>query len=168
MVSKKYPVKFFKGTLQQYNSITPDDYTFYFITDVDKIYLGDVQLSNTDVYARIEAINQALQNKASIYMKTTSEWNQQIGAIGQLNTFYVYTDRTTKDDGHGHTINCPGIKVGDGTSYLVDLPFVDDLFYDHINNTNIHVTLAEKQFWNNKVRTQDSELDQQNLIFTIH
>lgn len=31
MVSKKYPVKFFKGTLQQYNSITPND----FLTIVD-------------------------------------------------------------------------------------------------------------------------------------
>ena len=168
MVSKKNPVKFFKGTLQQYNSITPDDYTFYFITDVDKIYLGDVQLSNSDVYARIEAINNALEDKASIYMKTTAEWNQQISTIGQTNTFYIYTDRTTKEDGQGHIINCPGIKVGDGISYLIDLPFVDDLFYSHINNMDIHVTLAEKQFWNNKVRIQDSELDEQNLIFTIH
>jgi hypothetical protein len=31
-------------------------------------------------------------------MKTTSEWNQQIGMIGQPNTFYIYTDRTTKKD----------------------------------------------------------------------
>lgn len=168
MASKKYPVKFFKGTLQQYNSITPNDYTFYFVTDVDKIYLGDVQLSNSDVYARIEAINNALENKASIYVKTTSEWNQQIGMIGQPNTFYIYTDRIKKEDDQGNIINYPGIKVGDGTSYLIDLPFVDDLFYDHINNMDIHVTLAEKQFWNNKVRTQDSELDEQNLIFTIH
>lgn len=168
MVSKKYPVKFFKGTLQQYNSITPSDYTFYFITDVDKIYLGDVQLSNTDVYARIEAINSALQGKASIQAKTTAEWRQQLGAIGQLNTFYIYTDRSQKQDQHGNIINYPGIKVGDGSSYLADLPFVDDLFYDHVTNMDIHVTLAEKQFWNNKVRIQDSEIDQQNLIFTNH
>lgn len=168
MVSKKYPVKFFKGTLQQYNSITPNDYTFYFITDVDKIYLGDVQLSNTDVYARIEAINEALQGVASIEAKTTAEWNQQLDIIGESNKFYIYTDRTQKEDEHGHIINCPGIKVGDGSSYLIDLPFVDDLFYDHVTNMDIHVTLAEKQFWNNKVRTQDSEIDQQNLIFTIY
>ena len=168
MAANKYLVKFFKGTLQQYNSIVPNDYTFYFLTDVDKIYLGDVELSNSNVYARIEAINDALQDKAAIYMKTTSEWRQQPDTIGQLNTFYIYTDRTQKEDEYGNIINCPGIKVGDGSSYLIDLPFVDDLFYDHVNNMDIHVTLAEKQFWNNKVRTQDSELDQQNLIFTIH
>ncbi len=168
MVSKKYPVKFFKGTLQQYNSITPDDYTFYFITDTDKVYLGDVQLSNVDAYARIEAINVALQGKTSIQVKTTDQWRQQIDVISQSNTFYVYTDRYEKEDGQGNIIKIPGIKVGDGSSYIIDLPFVDDLFYDHIRNTNIHVTLAEKQFWNNKVRTQESELNEQNLIFTIH
>ena len=168
MVNKKYPVRFFKGTLQQYNSITPNDYTFYFVTDVDKIYLGDVQLSNSEVYNKISALNQALGTKANIQIKTTNEWKQYIDLISQPNIFYIYTDRYTKEDEEGHIIKYPGIKVGDGSSYLIDLPFVDDLFYDHIHNMNIHVTLAEKQFWNNKVRTQDSELDEQNLIFTIH
>lgn len=170
MAAKKILVKFFKGTLQQYNSITPNDYTFYFLTDVDKIYLGDVQLSNSQIWARIQAINRALEGKANISMKTTAEWNSDISAIGQLNTFYIYTDRNTKEDQHGHIVNVPGIKVGDGSSYLIDLPFVDDLFYSHINNSDIHVTLADKQFWNNKVRTDDTDLlaENQNLIFTIH
>ena len=168
MAGEKYPVKFFKGTLQQYESITPDDYTFYFLTDVDKIYLGDVQLSNSDVYARIEAINDALEDKASMQVKTSAQWRQQLDTVGQLNTFYIYTDRSQKEDDQGNIINYPGIKVGDGSSYLVDLPFVDEIFYDHTNNMNIHVTSAEKEFWNNKVRTQDSEIDQQNLIFTTN
>jgi len=47
MVAKKkkdseFAVKFFKGTSEQYNSITPNPYTFYFIIDEDKVYLGDV------------------------------------------------------------------------------------------------------------------------------
>ena len=168
MAGEKYPVKFFRGTLQQYESITPDDYTFYFLTDVDKIYLGDVQLSNVDVYARIEAINDALAGKAGMQVKTTAQWAQQIDTIGQSNTFYIYTDRSQKEDDQGNIINYPGIKVGDGSSYLVDLPFVDEIFYDHTNNINIHVTSAEKEFWNNKVRIQDSEIGQQNLIFTTN
>lgn len=168
MAGEKYPVKFFKGTLQQYESITPDDYTFYFLTDVDKIYLGDVQLSNSDVYARIEAINDALEDKASMQVKTTAQWRQQLDTVGQLNTFYIYTDRSQKEDGQGNIINYPGIKVGDGSSYLVDLPFVDEIFYDHTHNMNIHVTLAEKEFWNNKIGIQYSEIDQQNLIFTVN
>ena len=164
----QYLVKFFKGTSQQYNSITPDIYTFYFLTDVDKIYLGNTQLSNSQINTRIDDLNNQLEGKASILMKSTQQWRQSIGTIGQLNTFYIYTDRDTKEDSQGNVINIPGIKVGDGKSYLVDLPFVDDLFYSHIHNPNIHVTLAEKEFWNNKVRTQDSEIDEENLIFTIH
>ena len=168
MANQKIPVKFFKGTSQQYNSITPNPYTFYFITDSDKIYLGQVQLSNSQIYDRIAALNQTLSEKASIKMKTTAQWNADAGAIGQKNTFYIYTDRTTKEDGEGNIINVPGIKVGDGLAYLIDLPFVDDLFYDHVNDLDIHVTLAEKQFWNNKVRTQDAEINEENLIFTIY
>ena len=165
----KYLVKFFKGTLQQYNSITPNDYTFYFVTDVDKVFLGRIQLSNSQIWERIHYINEQLEGKANIQMKTTQEWNQDRSLISQQNTFYIYSDRNTKvDEQTGKVINIPGIKVGDGSSYLIDLPFIDDLFYSHINNLDIHVTLAEKQFWNNKVRTQDSEIDNQNLIFTIH
>lgn len=48
-MAKKNLVKFFKGTSEQYNSITPDTYTFYFLTDVNKIYIGDIQLSNTQI-----------------------------------------------------------------------------------------------------------------------
>lgn len=165
----KYLVKFFKGTLQQYNSIIPNDYTFYFVTDVDKVYLGRTELSNSQIWERINYINEQLKGKANIQMKTTQEWGQDRSLISQQNTFYIYSDRNTKvDEQTGKVINIPGIKVGDGSSYLVDLPFIDDLFYSHINNLDIHVTLAEKQFWNNKVRTQDSEIDNQNLIFTIH
>ena len=159
----KYLVKFFKGTSQQYHSITPDAYTFYFLTDVDKIYLGDVQLSNTQLLERIDFLNQQLQGKATMLAKTKEEWSRQTSLISQTNTFYIYTNRTV-ENGKSY----PGIKVGDGTSYVVDLPFVDDLFYSDIDNLDIHVTLAEKEFWNNKVRTQDSELDEENLIFTIH
>lgn len=49
MAKRKNLVKFFKGTSEQYDSITPDAYTFYFLTDVNKIYVGDIQLSNTQI-----------------------------------------------------------------------------------------------------------------------
>ena len=168
MAKEKYPVKFFKGTSEQYSSITPDAYTFYFLTDVDKIYLGDVQLSNKEILERLDFLNQQLQGKATMLAKTKEEWNQQMSLISQQNTFYIYTNRTTEEDEQGNIKNYPGIKVGDGTTYVADLPFVDDLFYRHINNLDIHVTLAQKEFWNNKVRIQDSEIQNERLIFTIH
>ena len=165
---EKYLVKFFKGTFEQYSSITPDAYTFYFLTDIDKIYLGDVQLSNTQIYQRVEYLNDQLEDKANIKIKTKEEWDQDINLISQQNTFYIYTNQITQEDEKGNIINHPGIKIGDGTSYLIDLPFVGDLLYTHINNSNIHISLEDREFWNNKVRTQDSQIDEENLIFTIY
>lgn len=166
MANSENPVKFFKGTSQQYNSILPDAFTFYFLTDTHKVFLGQIQLSNEAGYeafqAQIAGINVMLRQKASIIVKTTAEWRSNL-QISQTNTFYVYSDRTIQNG-----IVYPGVKIGDGTSYIVDLPFIDDIFYSHIRNSNIHVTLQEKEFWNNKVRTQDSNIQNENLIFTVH
>lgn len=167
MAGQKHLVKFFKGTLQQYNSIIPNDYTFYFVTDVDKVYLGSTQLSNKEIYEQIEYLNTQLGKKANIYARTKEEWELERDIIAQENTFYVYTDREVKTDEDGNKIYYPGIKVGDGSSYLIDLPYIDDTFWDHISNTDIHVTLAQKSFWNNKVRTEDAEIQNENLIFTV-
>lgn len=174
MAKKKdsqFAVKFFKGTSQQYNAITPNFYTFYFLTDVEKLYLGRFELTNVYVMDAINTINQDLQGKANIQRKTTAQWNQDRFLMSQAGTIYIYIDRYQKEDEDtGEIINVPGIKIGDGTTYVIDLPFVsgnDDTFLEHINNHNIHVTLEQKEFWNNKVRIQDSEiLDEQNLIFT--
>jgi len=38
----KTRVRFLKGTSEQYAALTPDEYTFYFTTDNEKFYLGDV------------------------------------------------------------------------------------------------------------------------------
>lgn len=168
MAKKKtdYPVKFFKGTSEQYNSIIPNMYTFYFLTDVDKVYLGDIEISNRDITERIEYLNQQLGTKANIEMKTTAEWNEERSMIGQLNTFYIYTDRDQKEDENGNIINIPGIKVGDGRAYLIDLPFVDDLLLTHINNLDIHVTLADKAFWSNKLNVDDNQqIIDNSLVF---
>ncbi len=166
----KYLVKFFKGTFQQYNSITPNDYTFYYLTDVDKIYLGDVQLSNSNVYAKVITINSILNEKANIYVKTTRQWNEDISLIGETNSFYIYTDRGYREDEEGNIINIPGIKIGDGSSYLIDLPFIDETFYNHISTPSIHVSEQDRQFWNNKVRIQENDQNRENqdLVFTIH
>ena len=172
MVAKKkkdseFAVKFFKGTSEQYNSITPNPYTFYFITDEDKVYLGDVQLSNLYIEEQINAINARLDNSVSIERKTKQEWAEERDKIAEENVIYIYSNWETKEDDQGNVINIPRVKIGDGMGYLIDLPFIDDTFESHIKNKDIHVTLAQKQFWNNKVRTDDSEIDGQNLIFTI-
>lgn len=86
---------------------------------------------------------------------TTEYWNSQIGMIGERNTLYIYTDYQ-KDENDN---DIPGIKVGDGRAYIQDLPFIDEdlrnSIMDHINNVSIHVSLAEKLSWWNKINVDD-------------
>ena len=96
---------------------------------------------------------------------TTANWNTHRDFIPLLGEVVVYMDHEQIDDGQGNTVNVPGVKIGDGTSYLIDLPFVGDEtlaeLQEHIGNTNIHVTTAEKQFWDNKLNCQ---IDNETLI----
>lgn len=99
---------------------------------------------------------------------TKEYWATQRDYIPPLNTVVVYTNagEIENDD---QTINIPRIKIGDGNTYCIDLPFVDDdilnKLENHINDSNIHVTPQEKNFWNNKINTDNYILDE-NLIFT--
>lgn len=99
---------------------------------------------------------------------TTEHWNNARGFIPLAGEVIVYTDYETKTytvEEYGETITktveIPNIKVGTGNAYVQDLPFVDektrDILMEHINNHDIHVTLQEKLFWNNKINIDDSE-----------
>lgn len=105
--------------------------------------------------------------KSQIFSNTVAGWNAQSSLVSKSNIIYVYTDYQQIDDGHGGVINVPGIKIGDGSAYVVDLPFIDVLMEDHINNHGIHVTPEEKEFWNNKVSAYVLYEDEDyNLILT--
>lgn len=95
---------------------------------------------------------------------TRANWNNQRRFIPKEGELIVYTDYRTETDSEGNIINIPGLKIGDGKGYLIDLPFISQATYDpetyaaiqeqltaHINNTGIHVTSEEKSFWNNKI-----------------
>ena len=90
---------------------------------------------------------------------TTANWNAARSFIPMRGEIIIYTDHSSMDDGYGNMINVPGIKIGDGSAYLIDLPFVGaDVRYqiltelrEHSGNTEIHVTGIEKEFWNNKL-----------------
>ena len=90
---------------------------------------------------------------------TTANWNANLHFIPLRGEVIIYTDHGHMDDGFGNTIDVPGIKIGDGNAYLIDLPFVgNDVRYQilselraHSGNTLIHVTPEEKEFWNNKL-----------------
>lgn len=96
---------------------------------------------------------------------STAHWNHQSGLIAQEGYLYVYRDRDVDEQGR----IVAGIKAGDGKSYLIDMPFIDQISTDHINNVVVHITDLERAFWNNKVRcyVEDPyEIRDNNLIFT--
>lgn len=94
---------------------------------------------------------------------TTQHWNEALGFIPLEGEIIIYNDykKVQKEiDGVMKTVNVPAIKVGDGMAFVQDLPFVnEDLreqLLNHIENPDIHVTLAEKLFWNNKLNVNDA------------
>ena len=104
---------------------------------------------------------------------TTQNWNAARGMIPHQGEIIIYTDYKSivkEIDGEERTVFIPGIKVGDGAAYVQDLPFIDedlrDRIMEHINNQEIHVTLGDKLFWNNKLNVNDlSEVEERALIF---
>jgi len=123
--------------------------------------------SETPIKARFQSF-QRIDSGAVVLSDTTENWNKQASLISELNTVYVYIDHQTKTDEEGKEIWIPGIKIGDGKAYLIDLPFSDELMIAHINDLGIHVTPEEKKIWNNKVRTYMDTVEGEQLVFTTH
>lgn len=91
---------------------------------------------------------------------TTEYWNSAVGYIPKAGEIVIYSDyRTQKKDGRIQRI--PSIKIGTGNAYVQDLTFLTDVQSDiisqHIANSDIHVTKAEKDFWNNKLNVNDAQ-----------
>ena len=84
---------------------------------------------------------------ATVLFDTTANWSALTDTVSVKDTVYVYTDYKQTERG-----TIAGVKVGDGTTYIVDLPFIDELFQEHAADTDIHVTTEEKAFWNAKNR----------------
>lgn len=92
----------------------------------------------------------------------TATWNSQAQLVSQQGYIYIYSDY--KQDGEGN--NIPGIKVGDGNAYLIDLPFSTKLIDEHIADAVAHITSAERTFWNNKVTCYIDENNITRLVFS--
>ena len=109
-----------------------------------------------------------INGRIQLKRDTTEHWNQARGFVPMPGEVIVYTDYETKTytiEEYGETVTktvqIPNIKIGTGNAYVQDLAFVDektrDILMEHINNHDIHVTLQEKLFWNNKINVDDAE-----------
>lgn len=120
-----------------------------------------------------------LETRIQLKRDTTENWNNASGFIPREGEVIIYTDyKTITKEIYGEEvqINVPGLKIGTGNAYVQDLAFVDDELRNtllaHIENEEMHTTLEEKLFWNNKVNIDDREeiisheLEDETLVFT--
>ena len=94
---------------------------------------------------------------------TTQHWNEALGFIPLEGELIIYNDYKTIEkeiDGEVRQVQIPGLKIGDGMAYVQDLPFVNedlrDKIMEHIDNPDIHVSVADRLFWNNKLNVNDA------------
>lgn len=121
-----------------------------------------------------------INTRIQLKRDTTENWDMS-NLIPMPGEVIVYTDYETKTyevEEYGEIVTkkveIPNIKIGTGNAYVQDLPFVDektrDILMAHIQDHDIHVTLQEKVFWNNKINVDDTkeqiigELEDETLV----
>ena len=97
--------------------------------------------------------NQRIKISDAILSKTSAEWRLNPNLVSAKDQIYVFSDARSYVNNSGDTIYVPGIKIGDGTTYVMDLPFVN-------------VTPEQINFWNNKVTCYMDSIDTETLIFS--
>jgi hypothetical protein len=107
--------------------------------------------------------------KARIQMRrnTTEYWRQNPQFVPLAGEIVVYLDYRIVQ-GHFQ----PAIKIGDGKASIVSLPFlfgneidedIAQMLGEHINDSSMHITNEERNFWNNKLNYR---FEDEALIFT--
>lgn len=113
-----------------------------------------------------------------IYCDRTENWNAQIDFIGRDGAIYIYSDYSTEKDGAGGTVNVPSIKIGDGSTPLIDRPFVAAQFAEAVtdivsesviaklNDDRMIVTQEDREKWDRKVTCLLDPDNYGNIIFS--
>lgn len=140
-----------RDILENWDSVNPilANGEIGFAYDVGRVKIGDGQRTWKELpfFALLTDIDGS-GTSGTIIVKTRQEWETQGRKISVKGALYVYTD----NDG---TVSNAMIKIGDGMSYIIDLPFflgdaVERLNY-HITDYRMHVSERERAFWNSKV-----------------
>ena len=136
------------------------------VATIDATFENTLNLNTTlssdqELTVDLGEIYQSEGGESKIYYNTTTYWNSHPQLIAKKGYIYVYSDYKQSE---GEDI--VGIKVGDGLSYLIDMPFIDKPLDDHIADNIKHISNEERTFWNNKVRCFIDPNDEQNIIFT--
>ena len=96
-----------------------------------------------------------------ILIDTTAGWASKPTLQSEVGYIYIYSDYKTVDGN-----NVPGIKIGDGNAYLIDLEFIDEVYARHIEDNVIHVSQSDRDFWDNKVTCYIDPEKNNKLVFS--
>ena len=113
----------------------------------------------SNVQNAIDILNARLEG--TVLYDTEENWNAQPHLISAKGSIYVYSNHEEYQD---HYI--PGIKIGDGVTYLIDMAFIDDIYADHIKDMIIHVSTEDREFWGDKVTCDIDPFKINTLKFT--
>ena len=133
-----------------------------YVSDTGRCKVGDGKTHWLDL--PFFALETDIEDADSIVMKPESAWrNGADRVISKKGMIYIYTYN------EGQMPKPPKIKIGDGKAYIIDLPFITDQLQDridmHIANMNMHVSPADRAFWNNKLNMPLSEVTDNTLFF---
>ena len=108
---------------------------------------------NPKFYLELEGLKKydALLKKHIPIFCTTASFEDVKTTVPPIGQLFILTDLRSITKSDGTTITSAGIKVGDGIKTIEQLPFIDWFYWDHINDKNIHVTVEQKTFWDNKI-----------------
>lgn len=104
---------------------------------------------------------------------TTANWEIiQTSFIPFDGEVIIYKDYASEEyvtsNGHISTRTIPAMKVGNGQNYLIDLPFLTSGKMSevimHMEDSSIHVTPQEKEFWNNKLNCELGETADEDML----
>lgn len=103
-----------------------------------------------------------------VHYDTKANWDRQTFLIAERGHLYIYKDAEVTYI-NGEKVVYPGIKIGDGSSYLVDMPYSiygsdHERMIDHIHDYAIHVGRVDRVNWNDKVSATVKE-ENEELIF---
>lgn len=120
------------------------------------VYVVQIDSETGQVYTDYN--NQRIKISDTVLSKTSAEWILDHDLVSIKDQVYIFSDARSYVNNNGETVYVPGIKVGDGTSNVVDLPFVN-------------VTAEQINFWNNKVTCYlasdlDNTADTETLVFS--
>lgn len=164
-----------------------DEY-YYANGEFKKILGSQLDLSPYATKEDLEKITNRLE--VPIFYDTTEKWNAQSGLIGEKGAIYIYSNYATENK-NGEIINKANIKIGDGKTRLIDVPFVSSAMSQQIINEikdeiidqtgeQIKETVIEKldqeqrlvssedrEKWDNKITSTLSTTDPENLVLSF-